>query len=268
MITINQEKCIGCGACAKDCPGSLIYIADGKAHMGAQFCIRCGHCFALCPADAIRLQGYSEEEHQACSYIEDFNPVDSHDLLNAMKSRRSVRRFTEQEVEPEKLEILMEAIRFAPTGGNRQEVSVKLIQDNLAEFTGLITRTLSEFADELPSYASEYLKRSQAFYKNRWKEIERRYMEEGRDGIFHHAKTVIVLSGTNDVDPAIAASYAELLAHTMGLGCVYIGFLKMAAEAEKVREYLGIPKQEHVVCVLALGYPAVKYKRTVPRNQK
>jgi nitroreductase len=194
--------------------------------------------------------------------------VDPRDLLDAMKSRRSVRHFTEQEVEPEKLEMLMEAIRFAPTGGNRQEVSVKLIRDNLDEFTGLVTRTLSEFAEEVPSYASKDLKRSRSFYKKRWKEMERRYLEEDRDGIFHHAKTVLVLSGTNDVDPAIAASYAELLAHTMGLGCVYIGFVKMAAESEKVRDYLKIQKQEHVVCVLALGYPAVKYKRTVPRNHK
>ena len=39
-------------------------------------------------------------------------------------------------------------------------------------------------------------------------------------------------------------------------------------ESEKVSDYLKIQKQEHVVCVLALGYPAVKYKRTVPRNHK
>ena len=268
MIMINQEKCIGCGACAKDCPGGHIYISDGKAYMDAPFCIRCGHCFALCPADAIRLQGYTEEEHQACEMVVDENPVDPHDLLHAMKSRRSMRQFTDREVEPEKLQMLLEAIRFAPTGSNRQEVWVRLIREDLAEFTALVTRTLAEFAEELPENASERLKTVLPYYQNRWKNMEKQYFEDGLDGVFRGAKTVLVLTGTDDVDAAIAASYAELLAYTLGLGCVYVGFARLAAEDEKVRKYLKLRKRERVVCTLALGYPAVQYRRTVPRKKR
>ena len=31
MVIINEEKCIGCGLCAKDCPASRIRIQAGKA---------------------------------------------------------------------------------------------------------------------------------------------------------------------------------------------------------------------------------------------
>ena len=31
MVIINEEKCIGCGLCAKDCPAAKIRIHEGKA---------------------------------------------------------------------------------------------------------------------------------------------------------------------------------------------------------------------------------------------
>ena len=268
MITINSEQCIGCGACAQDCPMGFIQMIDGKAQMEEPFCIGCGHCFALCPADAIRVQGYTEEEHQACAPVPDENPVDPKALLLAMKSRRSIRQFTDDNVEPEKLQMLLEAIRYAPTGGNRQEVRVKVIQENLDEFTALITRTLAGFADELPEGASESLAAIQPYYQKRWKDMEKEYFENGKDGVFRGGKTVLVITGTDDVDAAIAGAYAELLAYTLGLGCVYVGFVRFAAEDERVRKYLKLRKRDRLVCTLSLGYPAVKYRRTVPRKNK
>jgi ferredoxin len=32
-ITLNQEKCIGCGACASICPSNFEMKDDGKAHV-------------------------------------------------------------------------------------------------------------------------------------------------------------------------------------------------------------------------------------------
>ena len=31
MVFIDQDKCIGCGACAADCVGSRIELIDGTA---------------------------------------------------------------------------------------------------------------------------------------------------------------------------------------------------------------------------------------------
>ena len=43
MIVINQETCVGCGACVKDCPGSAIHLDEGIA-AAIRPCIQCGHC--------------------------------------------------------------------------------------------------------------------------------------------------------------------------------------------------------------------------------
>ena len=48
MVIIDQELCVGCGACAKDCPGHAIRMEEGKAKV-IRPCIQCGHCNSRCP---------------------------------------------------------------------------------------------------------------------------------------------------------------------------------------------------------------------------
>ena len=55
MIQIDEEKCIGCGLCAKACKESAIAIVDGKARViRDDFCDGLGNCLPACPVDAIR----------------------------------------------------------------------------------------------------------------------------------------------------------------------------------------------------------------------
>lgn len=51
--TINNDACLGCGACESECPVSAISVADdGKYTIDADLCIDCGACAGVCPVDA------------------------------------------------------------------------------------------------------------------------------------------------------------------------------------------------------------------------
>ena len=61
IAQIFQDKCIGCGTCARKCPQGAIKIekinGKSKAVLSAQYCIGCGACFSACllPEKAIRV---------------------------------------------------------------------------------------------------------------------------------------------------------------------------------------------------------------------
>ncbi|MBQ7046661.1 MAG: 4Fe-4S binding protein [Oscillospiraceae bacterium] len=52
MAYVISDECIGCGACAADCPVEAIAEGDGKYVIDAEKCIDCGACAGSCPVDA------------------------------------------------------------------------------------------------------------------------------------------------------------------------------------------------------------------------
>ncbi|MDD1727498.1 MAG: 4Fe-4S binding protein [Methanospirillum sp.] len=54
IITIDEEKCTGCGQCIPDCPEGALQVLDGKARLISDlFCDGLGACIGTCPEGAI-----------------------------------------------------------------------------------------------------------------------------------------------------------------------------------------------------------------------
>ena len=245
-VIIQEENCIGCSLCVKDCPGACLYLENGKAHVHDSGCIECGHCYAICPQGAVQLTDYDCKEEPVVPMTE----LGSDTLLSAMRSRRTIRQFTGQPVEEEKIHKILEAGRYCPTGGNSQQVAYTILGSKQKEAEAICV-DLFRNGQKLGAPLIAFLKRIQitdSFF-------------------FKGAPLVIVVSGRGEVDPSLASSYMEIMAESLGLGVLYSGFFKACAGlSPKLRKLLDLPKGHKVVTCMVIGYPAVKYQRIVPRK--
>lgn len=63
VVTIDEEKCNGCGACAHRCVEAAIEIIDGKAKLiSEKYCDGLGACLGECPHDAISIEERAVED--------------------------------------------------------------------------------------------------------------------------------------------------------------------------------------------------------------
>ncbi|MFT4104734.1 MAG: nitroreductase family protein [Lacrimispora sp.] len=254
-VKIDTEKCIGCGLCCKDCTSRVIVLQKGKAVMMAEKCLECGHCVAVCPTDAFTMSGYDMSEVKP--YDENVFGIDEDILLNTIKFRRSVRHYKDKQVEKEVIKKIIEAGRFTPTGSNKQRIRYIVAQKSIPMFENEALKTFR--------YLKRLLEMVSRFVKLPY-DVSGYKLKPGF--FFHGAPTVLFVISDDDVDASLASMNMELMAEAMGLGTLYVGFFVVAAKMSKrIRKRLGLAKKEKVVTCLAMGYPDVKYMRTVPRKK-
>lgn len=161
------------------------------------------------------------------------------ELFDAIRTRRSIRRFSDKAVEDEKLQALLEAVRQSPSWANMQCWRFVVVKDGQTreQISGL-------------SYVESFF--SPLGYK----------ANPARKGIAE-APVVIVAcadpkkSGTIGgqayymTDIGIAAQTLLLAARGLGLGSVFVGVF----DEEKLRALLGVPADIRVVGIFPLGYP-------------
>lgn len=150
------------------------------------------------------------------------------DVSEAIKKRRSVRRYLDKPIEEEKLNNVLEAGRLAPSASNRQEWRFVVVRD------GEVKRKLGEAAN------------GQTFVGKAPVVIAACAVTD------EHVMSCGQLS--YPIDVAIALDHISLAAVEQGLGTCWIG----AFNEEKVKEILGIPEKVRVVELMPLGYPATQ----------
>ena len=147
-------------------------------------------------------------------------------VIDAIKVRRSIRAYQDRQVEEEKLLVVLEAGRLAPSARNLQDWKFIIVRDKEKR------QSLSVAAKGQPFVAQ--------------------------------APVVIAACGTETeyimtcgqhtypIDVAIAIDHMSLEALEQGLGTCWKGTF----HEDQVKEILGVPNKIRVVVMLALGYPA------------
>jgi nitroreductase len=157
------------------------------------------------------------------------------ELTDAIKGRRSIRKYKPDHVPEEALQKVMEAVRWAPSWANTQCWEVIVVRDSKAK-SELIT-AISETNPAFPSLTQAPLilvlcgkKGVSGYYKGQPKTAKGDWL------LF---------------DTGLAMQNLCLAAHALGLGTVIIGNFNH----QKAAEVLGTPQSIEVVAVTPLGYP-------------
>jgi len=267
-MTVNKGKCIGCGLCVRDCLRNTIFIREGKAEIDVSGCIKCGHCIAVCPQDAVSLGSIENMQWDSGgSGPKRGSAPEPEVFLNFLKFRRSIRQYKKHEIEPEKMEAIIEAGRYSPTAGNRQKNRFIILKENIEQVRKAAIETLRHVAADESKDLGE-----REIYRKSWARMYDDYAEGRRDGLFFNAPAVIlIVSDENnhyaEIDGGIAASRMELQANALGLGVCYIGFLNTAMEFDgRIKEMAGLKEDEKLAVAFVTGYADVEYQRPAPRK--
>lgn len=257
MIVINQETCVGCGACVKDCPGSAIHLDEGIA-AAIRPCIQCGHCVAVCPVNAVSIPEFDMEDVE--EYREGEFSVSGEHFLRAVKYRRSIRSFKKEIPDRETIGKILEAGRYTATAQNMQDCTFVVVRERLAEFKSLVWQEMPGIIRSLKETGPDYARAFSLFYKL-WER------DREKDTFFFNTPVFLVIASENPLDGGLAAANIENMAVTQGLGALYSGYMmRVIKESPVLREWLGIG-EKMVSCCMLLGYPDVKYRRTAPRKK-
>lgn len=63
VITVDRERCTGCGRCVTACLTGALKLVGGKAKLvDERLCDGFGSCISVCPANALRLEFREAEE--------------------------------------------------------------------------------------------------------------------------------------------------------------------------------------------------------------
>lgn len=157
--------------------------------------------------------------------------MDAQQVLDLIKSRRSVRKFSDRPVDPEMVEQILEAGRWAPSGTNNQAWRFVVVRDAavkaaIAECTRY-TPVVNQASVLIPVFIH-------------------------KPSMYHEAKD----------HQAIGACLQNmvLMIHALGLGAVWLG--EILKNADRVREICGLGTDLELMAVVALGWPGATNQKS------
>jgi nitroreductase/NAD-dependent dihydropyrimidine dehydrogenase PreA subunit len=265
LLTIDESKCKRDGLCADECPTAVIRIKDADSCPevvpgGEQICLRCGHCVAVCPHGAL---SHAEVPLEACPPIDKELAITPEQVVQFLRSRRSVRLFKDVPVDRDTLQRLIEIARYAPTASNAQLLEWIVIRDR---------QQIQHLAQEVVEWMRTVLKKDPQAVNAPYLPVLVAAWDNGIDAVLRSAPGLVVAwapkaAGNGMVDLTLALSYLELAAPSFGLGTCWAGLLQGALLSHQpLKQTLGIPEDVPHHYPMMIGYSKLRYFRLPERR--
>ncbi len=171
------------------------------------------------------------------------------ETLQLIQSRKSIRKFNDEKLTREELETIVEAGRWAPTGGNSQTV----------HFTVITNPEILETLRQLVQKAFAKMEVTEGMYASKQNSI--RASKTGNYVYDYHTQVLVVISNKKGYPNGLAdcgcvIENMMIQAASMNIGSCWINQLHWLDEDEEIRGYLkqyGILEDETICGSVALG---------------
>ena len=276
-IAIDPEVCRRCGLCVEACIHVKLEQPDKNEPPKVaedMDCIACGHCVAMCPTGALSHSAFEQGSIRPLDM--DLLPSAAQ-MMEALRARRSYRKFKDEPIPHETLEQVVEAARLAPSAHNTQTTSFIVVEN--PEMRKRVVDLTIQFLDGMSKYFRHPIKGRIArlmggdFVKGVTEMIPvfEGVVELAKEGaelpmlldapawiVFYSAKD----AGYGTVNASCAMQNAMLMADRLGLGTFYTGFLLVPTmRGFLMHDLLGLDHEQEIHGALAVGVPRLQYKK-------
>jgi alkylation response protein AidB-like acyl-CoA dehydrogenase/nitroreductase/NAD-dependent dihydropyrimidine dehydrogenase PreA subunit len=293
----DPEKCTHCGLCVLNCPFRAWETDENEVPRMKEVyeCFSCYNCMVACPVGAISIvepyhvdSGFYKTEPGPLPARMPYeprdakgNPAEWNHVEKLMFERRSVRNFKETPVPETLIRRVLEAGRFAPSGGNCQPWQFVVVTDkaliqelNDACYSILSMLHTTYMNDQMvkglvPVYAQNP---NPGFFDPRVIVGGMGSITKKNAPTFLDAPVVILMAcderaiGGPQIAAGIAGQNMNLAAMSLGLGFCWIGFSQVIEMVPHVKEKLGLKDPWKITTAMVLGYPKFKQEGIVPRE--
>ncbi|MDO8872029.1 MAG: nitroreductase family protein [Methanoregula sp.] len=170
------------------------------------------------------------------------------EAIEAIMTRRSVRKFENRSIPDEVLEKIIRAGTYAPSALALQPWAFVVVQDQ-------------KFLSRVSEFCIPILLSHMKGAHDGLSDLFRSLLESKDYSIYYHAPTVIMIIGKTtsrfrEIDCSLCAENMMLAAHALGIGSCWIGSTDVAYNNKELMAGFRIPDGYSPVGTIAFGYPA------------
>ena len=267
MVTIDNDKCTGCGLCARICHEYCIEVGEKSVAIDHDVCSTCGQCIAVCPAQVFSWDGVAPVP------FDDRKLPVAEQMAELLGQRRTIREFRNQKLDRTLIEEIAGFGVCAPTHNFGMRV-IAVDDDKLIEtidaavfrytrniyfwiFRNRLIGWLARLSG--PAMRREFAKAKPKLEKSL--ELGKTYRSR--------LPVIILIVGEKKVPLSLeSAQYAlynmNLYAMVKGVACRnLVGNQMILNRNRKLRGKLGVSGKEKIFATMGLGYPAIRFQNKV-----